>query len=382
MKPSSGASGRLFDVTLAAALFVVCEFEVLWQVHGDHGSNHWGALPAAVLVAGLTIPLFWRRSAPVVTGTIEMLSFTVLLTWGIPDVANVYSPLFALYIPAYSIATNGDRRIAAGGLCLILGIVSVGLALGASPFGAWLLVIGSCTGSWAAGRVLRSRRALAAALARTNEQLAADQIARERLSVAEQRTQIAAELQELVASNVSEMIVQAHALQLLVDADPSAAETAMTTLEDAGRAALTEMRRILGVLRRPDEPAVLTPQPGVGEIAALVERSRDRGHGGVTLTVIGDPAPLPASVDLSLYRIVDESLTSIHTESTCAVDVAITLRFSPVQIELEATCDADTALAWPTLQMCEAVDLCEGELEIAHGAGTIEHLRVRLPIAR
>ena len=122
------------------------------------------------------------------------------------------------------------------------------------------------------------------------------------LVIAEQRTRIARELQALVANSVSAMIVQTQAAQRLLVEAPRDADAAMVIIEDTGRQALAEMRRILGVLRRDDDKPELSPAPGVGQIPALIERVR-RSHPLVALHVEGEPGPLPASVDLGIYRI-------------------------------------------------------------------------------
>ena len=136
-----------------------------------------------------------------------------------------------------------------------------------------------------------------------------EQRQRERVAVGEERARIARELHDVVAHSVGVMVVQAQGARRLLDRDPERAREALETIEHTGRTALDEMRRSLGVLRRPDADAPLAPQPGMGDLGALLEQARQSGL-TVELVTEGEPAPLPAGVDLSAYRIVQEALTN------------------------------------------------------------------------
>jgi signal transduction histidine kinase len=141
----------------------------------------------------------------------------------------------------------------------------------------------------------------------------------------------------------------------------------MSTIEETGRQALTEMRRILGVLRHPDDAAELAPQPGIGQIPALVEQARqDRQQ--VTLTVEGEPGPLPASVDLGLYRILQEALSG-------SGDKDVLLRFCAEDVQLTVVTPGRPHLDWPTPVMRERVALCQGGIDVDEQ----DQLVVRLP---
>jgi signal transduction histidine kinase len=164
--------------------------------------------------------------------------------------------------------------------------------------------------------------------------------------------------------------VQTEAAQQLLLEDLDRADAAMAAVEEAGRETLSEMRRILGVLRRAGEAAELAPQPGVGQIHRLVERAREQ-HRQVELEVDGDPGPLPASIDLGVYRILEEALTS-----TGDGPVEVRLTFAERDLELDVSAHGAPAVSWPTLAMRERVALCVGELEADEG-----RLRVRLPRA-
>jgi signal transduction histidine kinase len=231
--------------------------------------------------------------------------------------------------------------------------------------------IGMPSGSWATGRVLRARRMLAVELRNKAKRIAAEREDRERLAVADERSRIARELHAVVATTVSAMVVQTNAAQRLLDVDAARADDAMASIEEAGRKTLAEMRRVLGLLRDADEPAELSPQPGVGQIHALVEAARERLN--VELHVEGEPDSLPASVNLGLYRILEDALTSGGEDTSWPTE--ITLRFGETDVELTVTAGG-ASLSWPTLAMRERVALCEGDIEV-----DVTRLVVRLPRA-
>jgi signal transduction histidine kinase len=262
----------------------------------------------------------------------------------------------------------------------LVGLGYVGAVICASnllnPEGAssWVFSIGACLASWGIGRVIRSRRFVSAQLELTTQRIAAQRGAHELLAIAEQRTTIARELQSLVGESVSSMIVQAQAAQRLLDDDPRLADAAMATVEDAGRQALEEMRRILGVLRHGEDNAELAPQPGIGQISALVEQIRGQQR-DVALRVEGEPGPLPTSVDLGTYRILEEALAAAGASES----LTIALRFDVHEIELAVSLSGRAPLDWPTFTMRERAALCEGSVEVEAAPDGGECLTLRLP---
>jgi len=360
------------DVALAAVLFVACETEIITDTIGDHGHDHW-PLAANILVgAGLTVPLAWRRRKPLAS-LVVVMSSVLLVIVALADVKTVNFPQLVLFVAPYSVAAYSSRRRALFGLGYSGLMLVTSNLLEPSGSTSWVFSLAACVVPWGVGRILRARRATAAELEHTAEMLAAEQGGRELLAIAEQRTRIARELQTLIAHSVSAMIVQTQTAQLLLDDDPDEADAAMATIEDTGRAALTDMRRILGVLRRADAEVDLAPQPGVGQIPALVERLRT-AHRAVVLHVEGAPGPLPASVDLGVYRILEEALAGA---AEGAVDVR--LRFGADDIELTVASPDRVHLDWPTTAMRERAALCQGTAAVESGDGFGERLVVRLP---
>lgn len=364
------ATGRRFDVAIAAGFFVACEVELLLSPWRD--ADHLGTVVVtAVALALMTLPLAWRRQRPLAVLCVcagGLMVFAIAMR----DVPAPNVAQFAFLVPPYSVAAYTDRVAARVGLGVYLVPVLAldTLASGnGSTFGFGVVV---CVLTWAVGRYLRGQRKLAAQLGETTERIIAEGPDRETLAVAEQRTRIARELQAVVAERVGAMTVQAQVAQRLLRDDPAQADEAMATVEATGRQALDDMRRILGVLRRADAPAELAPQPGVGQIAALVERARAEGR-QVTLRVDGEPRALPTSIDLGAYRVVREAITD---DRLTRVDVA--LEFASDQLDVRLSALRDERPDWPTVAMRERVALCRGEVD-ATPDGDLHVLVIGLP---
>jgi len=134
----------------------------------------------------------------------------------------------------------------------------------------------------------------------------------------------------------------------------------MGAIEDTGRQALAEMRRILGVLRHANDVGELEPQPGVDRIYALIQQAREHGL-PVELSVDGDPGTLPAGVDLGIYRILEDALKAARLQP--GEPIGVELRFGQEDLELHLTARCHGPSGWPTVAMRERVALCGGELD-------------------
>ncbi|MFJ6798471.1 sensor histidine kinase [Streptomyces sp. NPDC091268] len=165
--------------------------------------------------------------------------------------------------------------------------------------------------AWVMGDSLRTRRAYYAQLIERNQRLEKEREAQAKVAVAAERARIARELHDVVAHNVSVMVVQADGAAYVMDAAPEQAKEALQTISGTGRQALAEMRRLLGVLRtgEPQESEDYVPQPDVEQIEVLVEQVRAAGL-TVDFEVEGAPRRLPSGVELTAYRIVQEALTN------------------------------------------------------------------------
>ncbi|MFF6808922.1 sensor histidine kinase [Streptomyces sp. NPDC012403] len=265
-----------------------------------------------VLLLSLVVAL--RRRMPE-----RMLVLALVVGVGqlITDVATLPAD-FALLVIVYTVAAVGARwasRLAlAGGLCAaplaqlrwfnedvsVAANIAV-MILQAVPFAL----------AWVLGDSIRTRRAYFAQLEERAARLEKEREAQAKVAVAAERARIARELHDVVAHNVSVMVVQADGAAYVLDAAPDQAKKALETISSTGRQALAEMRRLLGVLRTGEhqEAGEYVPQPDVQQIEDLVEQCRGSGL-PVDFKVEGTPRPLPSGLELTAYRIVQEALTN------------------------------------------------------------------------
>jgi signal transduction histidine kinase len=235
---------------------------------------------------------------------------------------------------------------------------------------------------------VRGRELRAEALAARAALLEREHALRAHEAVAEERTRIARELHDLVAHHVSVMVVQAGAERHALGTDQASTREVLTSIEQAGRQALVEARRLLGMLRRKDDGSELEPQPSVEHIDVLVEQIERAGL-SVTLAVEGEQAPLPAGVDLCAYRIVQEGLTNALKHAGPA-HAEVVLRYAPRALDVEvrddgrgplrANGDGDGA-GHGLIGMRERVALYGGALETGARDGGGFAIHAHLPLA-
>jgi signal transduction histidine kinase len=236
--------------------------------------------------------------------------------------------------------------------------------------------------AWLIALVLSSRARRVTAAEDRAERLQREREDSTRVAVAEERARIARELHDVVAHSVSVMTVQAGAARLLLSTDPRRASEPLLAVEETGRQALAEMRRLLGILRQDGAGPVLEPQPGLADLPALAATVREAGL-PVTLTVAGDARPLPAGVELAAYRITQEALTNTlkHAGSARA---DVTVRYEQDAVVLEI-CDDGRATggAGPghgIVGMKERAALYGGSAQAGPAPGGGYSVRARLPV--
>jgi signal transduction histidine kinase len=290
---------------------------------------------AAVVLVLATLSLAWRRRAPFAVLAVNSAVLVVSEVVGYTLVRPLpFAVLVALYTVTarVSVATSVGTGAALGLVAVVAAIVRSGsldddivdqlVALAAG----WMLGVGV--------RLGRIRTAL---LESGAAHLVREQAVQTRLAVELERARIARELHDVVAHHVSIIVAQAGASGRVFDTRPEYARSALHSIETVGREALTEMRRLLSVLG-PDEPeAVFAPQPGLGEVSALVAQMA-QADVPVDLAVRGSPRRLPPGVELSAYRIVQESLTNTlkHAGPTRA---SVVLDYGTDVLELQITDD-------------------------------------------
>jgi signal transduction histidine kinase len=283
------------------------------------------ALAYALLVAG-PLALLGRRRYPVPVAVATVAITLGYLALGYPPGPVVLSPAVALF----SAAAAGHRYPAwiTAGLGYA-GYVLIGAQQGldlSSAVGtaAWLSLV------LVVGEVARGRREWIEAAGHARAEASRRQVSDERL-------EIARELHDVIAHNISLINVQAGVALHLMDEQPAQARTALTTIKQASKETLQELRATLGVLRRVDEDAPRAPTPGLNSLDALVERVGTAGV-AATVEVDGDRRPLPAAVDLAAYRIVQEALTNVYRHSGAS---AATVRIDYGEREVTVQVDDD-----------------------------------------
>jgi signal transduction histidine kinase len=237
--------------------------------------------------------------------------------------------------------------------------------------------------AWVAGFALGERAAQAEAAEMRAAQAEREREVAARVAVAEERSRIAREMHDIVAHAVSVMVLQVGAVRHQLPSDLEEDKDALRGVEQAGRRALTEMRRLLAAMRREGEDAELVPQPGLDGLDALVAEINRAGL-PVELHVDGDPVPLPRGIDLSAYRIVQEGLTNALKHAH-ASDADVTVRYLPDELEIEIRdngqgSSTSDGLGHGLVGVRERVKIYGGEMSAgtANGGGFV--LSTRLPL--
>jgi signal transduction histidine kinase len=300
----------LFDIAVVLAVTAVTEWAV-FDTHEDVSTHvagpRWLTVPLPLLIA---LPLLWRRSRPLLVAALVVAGFAAqaFASGHTPEGLQI---ILIWVIVSYSVAAHSDRREALIGLAVVLAGFTVYSAenddivsgrAGDLWAGAFFLIL--AVGAWLAGMVVHGRREAAALAAQAS---ALERKAR--VASAEERARMARELHDIVSHKLSVVVVQAAGARAQADEHVSGAAT-LEKIERSGREALVEMRRLLGVLREDDgaDPA-LAPRPGIEQLTTLADGVRGAGL-AVELDIDANCAGLPAAIDLSAYRIVQEALTN------------------------------------------------------------------------
>jgi signal transduction histidine kinase len=363
-----------FRVDLVLAAVAIVAFLIELSELEDDGDR--GLTLATGLIA--LSSLAFRRRDPVIAAV--LFTAPALFQAGLGGflTSNSTVPFVAVILLLYSIGRYADASrfpvataIVAGGMSATL-LIEAGLEAAEIFWAIFLFGLPVL-----AGRALRSRSMLQEQLREKAAQAEVARGQRARSAVEDERARIATELQTLVANGLSAMVVQAETVPRAVDAgDFVRAGSALAAVEETGRDALTEMRRLLGVLRRDGDGLELTPQPGLARVETLVERGRERGM-EVVLRIEGDRRPLALGVDLTAYRVVEDALDAAGEQGARRAEVL--LRYRPDELQLQVIDDreGDASARLPGLR--DRVGLYSGHLS----AGRVEsgfRLRASLPL--
>jgi signal transduction histidine kinase len=371
------AIGR--DRLLAVAAAALCEFELLitGAAEGPLGLN-------MLVIAALTLPLALRRQHTIAVAVWIMAMAVVQSAWLTP-VESLVSPYLLLLLNAYSVAAYLHQPTAAFGLLVCLaGISGVNVVMDTATAGDYFFPGMFAVIAWLCGRAVRVHTRLTEELheAAVRAREAGEEHARS--AVAAERRRIAREMHDVVAHSVSVMVVQAGGARRILDRDPARAVEAAARIEETGRAAMVEMRGLLGILHAGDEhAAALAPQPTLRNLAALVANAREAGL-PVELREEGEPRSLPAGVDLAAYRVVQEALTNaIKHAGAAPTEVAV--RWGETHLELEivdrgAPADEVNGSGHGLVGMEERMRLYDGELRTGRRDGGGFEVIARLPL--
>lgn len=345
-----------------------------------------------LLSIALAVPLVWRRRAPaVVFGVVALIG---LQQWviGFPIPADA-----AVLVALYTVAAYRPRRWALAAAAVVeLGVVLVAVRFlpAGDVWGSLVFLTGLAVAAFFIGTSVRNRRAYLGALVDRATSLERERDQQARLAATEERARIARELHDIVAHSLTVVVTMSEAAAVTVDADPAAARTAMTQVAATGRTALGEMRRLLGVLRA-DEPvpgvapadaATRSPAPGLDGLDDLVAGARSAGL-PVRLTVSGPARHLPSTLDVTAYRVVQESLTNALKHAEDPTGVHVSLRWTDTDLHIDVTDDGRQAATRPEAPghgltgMRERLSLFGGAVSSGPGAAGGWTVHAVLPLA-
>ncbi len=372
-------SKRADTIDLALAMLVVA-IGLAEVLTGQVPAPLWAGLVAAIAFG---LPLAWRRRHPWVTFAVVFGTLLFCRLTGVSldnNLASVIPCVLALATVAAQVRLRPSLGALAAGIAALL--------TAADGLGGVLWVVFIATASWAAGALIRQRRVLIDELRATSDELAHTRERYAALAVETERARIARELHDVVAHSVSVMVVQAGAAERMVTIDPDRAQKALGSIQDTGRQALQELRRVLGVLRLDEDDATTAPQPGLADVDELADNVR---RAGVTVDVerSGTVRRLPAGVELAAYRILQEALTNVikHAQASRA---SVGMRYGTNWLDLTVADDGPGSrgavvpgAGQGLIGMTERAELYGGRLTAGpdpHGGYRVEaHLNVEAP---
>ena len=351
----------------------------------DDGAASVAALLITVLSGGA---LVLRRRAPLAVLATSLVAAIAIVALG--EAPAGITVLIALY----STAAICERAVSLAALAptvVVVTALSIATAEQGSQPPSVVVGVGAAVpltaGIWALGAYAQTRRRYTRTLEERAAQLERERTQLARIAIQEERTAIARELHDIVAHSVTVMLLGVRGARDVLRAAPEVADDTLGRVETSGEQSLHELRRILAVLRKPEHVAESRPQPSLADLDELASDYRAAGL-PVRLEVIGRPPPLAASLELSIYRIVQEALTNAikHADPT---RVAVTLAFRDTRLELEIVDDGagvsarseDDDAGHGIVGMRERVALLGGELEAGRRSSGGFRIAAQLPLA-
>lgn len=373
------------DRSIAAVITLLCTPITLASDAGIAG---------VIVSLGMTVPLAWRRTRVVASG-FAVAAFAVLHVILIPD--QMLLSVISVPIALYALAAYAPRWASGWGLTVaVLGAVAAGLRYFRGEYNNWqsttfvtASLIVFIIAVWAFGDLRRVRNQELEGLTERARLLELERAQEAEIAAINERTRIAREMHDIVAHSLTVVIAQADGGRYSAAADPEAAVTALETISQTGRQALTDMRALLSVLRE-DTPREYSSTPGVSDIDTLIEEVR-KGGLAVQLATDGERRVLSTGAELTAYRIVQESLTNVLKHAGPAASVEVTERWTDTALELTVVDDgrgASGALVAPSaggqgvLGMRERAELYGGSFEAGPAPGGGYRVHTALPYSR
>jgi signal transduction histidine kinase len=322
-----------------------------------------------IFTLGTVIPLLWRRRAPFAVMVIVGVAATLVSLHHRPGQNLQYGGLVAIY----SLASLGRKRWQRILLIVLILITfpPASLLLKHNDLNEFMFTCLLPIAAFLAGSLERSHRERAAALRERADQLERERAAETARAAAEERARVARDMHDILAHAVSLMVVQAEAGPVVVRTDPDRAEQAFDAIADAGRDAMVQLRRLLGVLKAGEDRA---PQP---TLALLPDLTR-----GLDFEETGVRRPVPPDTEVAVYRIVQEALTNIVKHAN-ATHVAVRLTWSKDDLDVSITDDGVggglSAGGHGLIGIRERASACGGTAEAGPRAGGGFEVRARLP---
>jgi len=377
----------LADAVLGIGMFVLSVVSLRdYQLQGLGDIYARGpSAPGILLIALQTLPLVWRRSHPIAVVIIVVGAWVIDRGLDYPATLAGLGTLVAIHAVGSELSS---RRSLIVGLSVI-GTVTAYTAIGAMIYPsvgiedvAVMPVVGLVV--LYLGREVNQRRSETRQLEERAASAEREREERARAAVADERARIARELHDVVAHQIVLMTVQAEGAARLPADDPRIRE-ALATISGAGREGLSEMRRMVGLLREPADDDSLAPQPGLADLDPLIAHFGEAGL-PVSVRVDGEPRRLPGGVDLSAYRIIQESLTNALKHGGPGVSADVTLAYGPDCLDITVV-DDGRGITGPMgsghgiVGMEERAALLSGELRTGarDGGGFAVHASIPVP---
>jgi signal transduction histidine kinase len=367
------------DAAVAALVLFAVSLQWLFPDEGDDPLTWQGWL----LGAATAVPLVWRRRAPFVTACAVSVATPAQAIHHAPPPDLMYGGFVVLYTLA-ALGRPWQRRMMLAGW--LIGVaVTIRHREDAEPF-EYAFQLLSIVCAYAFGLLARTQRAYTAELEDRALRLERERAAGTARAAAQERARIARDMHDILAHAVSLMVVQAEAGPVVVRSDPARAEAAFDTIATAGRDAMTQLRRILGVLQQEQGSAPQRlPQPGLDALSGLVRRVGESTGLRVRLRVTGDPRPLPPDTEVAAYRIAQEALTNT-VRHAYASSATVALDWGENEVTLAVT-DDGRGPSGPVggghglIGIRERAAACGGEAVTGAGPDGGFGVVVRLPVA-